>query len=104
MNTLVNISQGRRFAQAALNLCGSLEQRRDLGTCPTFISSNAEIAACRTSTRRTKQHERVPASQDCDYRVARGGTMTITEIYLFAWAVLGIIVVAILLRFPERKG
>src|SRR5215469_11049088 len=49
-NTLVNTRQGRRFAQAALRLCGSLEQRRDLGTCPTFISLNAELVACRTST------------------------------------------------------
>jgi hypothetical protein len=30
--------------------------------------------------------------------------MTITEVCLLAWAILGIIVVAILLRFPERKG
>src|SRR5215469_787980 len=57
-NTLVNTRQGRRFAQAALKLCGSLEQRRDLGACPTFISLNVELVACRTSTKRTKQHER----------------------------------------------
>ena len=49
-NTLVNSRQGRRVAQAALNLCRSLEQRRDLGICPTFISLNAELVACRTST------------------------------------------------------
>jgi hypothetical protein len=30
--------------------------------------------------------------------------MTITEVCLLAWAILGIIVVAILLRTPERKG
>jgi len=30
--------------------------------------------------------------------------MTVTEICLLAWAILGIIVVAILLRFPERKS
>jgi hypothetical protein len=30
--------------------------------------------------------------------------MTVTEICLLAWAILSIIVVAILLRFPERKG
>jgi hypothetical protein len=58
MNTLLNIGQRRRFAQAALKLWGSLEQRRDLGTYPTFISSNAEIAACRTSTKDTKPLER----------------------------------------------
>jgi hypothetical protein len=29
--------------------------------------------------------------------------MTVTEICLLAWAILGIIVVA-MLRFPERKG
>ena len=57
-NALVKIRQGRRFARAAPRLCGSLEQRRDLGTCPTFISLNAALVACRTSTRRTKQHER----------------------------------------------
>jgi hypothetical protein len=57
MNTPLNISQGRRFAQAALKSCGSLEQRLDLGTCPTFISSNAEIAACRTSMKHTKSLE-----------------------------------------------
>src|SRR5215469_17892136 len=49
-NRLVNTRAGRRIAQAALNLCGSLEQRRDLGTCPTFISLNAKLVACRTST------------------------------------------------------
>jgi hypothetical protein len=42
MNTLVKIRQDRRFAQAALKLCGSLEQRCDLGTCPTFIPLNVE--------------------------------------------------------------
>jgi hypothetical protein len=43
-NTLVNTRQGRRFAQAALKLCGSLEQRCDLGTCnpPTLFR---EVAA-----------------------------------------------------------
>src|SRR6516162_9439836 len=46
--TLVNTRQGRRFAQAARKLCGSLEQRRGLGTCPTFIPLNAELVACRT--------------------------------------------------------
>ena len=45
-----NTRAGRRNARAALNLCGSLEQRRDLGTCPTFISLNAKLVACRTST------------------------------------------------------
>jgi hypothetical protein len=62
-NTLLNPCQGRRFAQAALKLCGSLEQRRDLGTCPTFTSLTAELVACRTSRQRTsrqrtsRQHE-----------------------------------------------
>ena len=62
-NTLLNPCQGRRFAQAALKLCGSLEQRRDLGTCPTFMSLTAELVACRTSRQRTsrqrtsRQHE-----------------------------------------------
>src|SRR6516225_10870058 len=49
-NPLVNTRPGRRIAQAALNLCRSLEQRRDLGTCPTFISLSAELVGCRTST------------------------------------------------------
>src|SRR6516165_8783351 len=57
-STLLKIGQGRRFAQAALKLCGSLEQRCDLGTCPTFTPLNVELVACRTSTRPTKQHER----------------------------------------------
>jgi hypothetical protein len=57
-NTLVKIHQGRRFAQAALKLCGSLEQRRDLENCPTFMSSNAELVACCTSMRRTRQDDR----------------------------------------------
>jgi hypothetical protein len=47
-NTLLNLCQGRRFAQAALELCGALEQRRDLGTCPTFMSLTAELVAYRT--------------------------------------------------------
>src|SRR5215472_19288597 len=51
-NTLLNTRPGRCIAQAALNLCRSLEQRRDLGTCPTFISLSAELVGCRTSTRR----------------------------------------------------
>jgi hypothetical protein len=57
-NTLVNTRQGRRFAQAALKLCGWLGQRRDLGACPTFLSLNVELVACRTLTSRTKRHER----------------------------------------------
>jgi hypothetical protein len=47
----------------------------------------------------------VLAGRDCDYsKVTRGGTMTNTEICLLAWAILGMIVVAILLRFPQRGG
>ena len=49
-NPLVNTRPGRRVAQAALNLCDSLEQRRDLGICLSFISLNAELVASRTST------------------------------------------------------
>ena len=45
-NTLANTRQGYRIAQAALNLCGSLEQRRDLATCPSFTLLNGELAAC----------------------------------------------------------
>jgi hypothetical protein len=47
--TLLNTHHGRRLAQAALKLCGSLEQRRDLRTCPTFLPLNAEFVVCRTS-------------------------------------------------------
>ena|SRR5262252_3594524 len=70
-NTPVNTRQGRRIAQAALNLCGSLEQPRDLGTCPTFISLNAELVACRTSTPwKLRQHKRrFWRSRDCDCSV-----------------------------------
>src|SRR5262249_52400978 len=57
-NTLVNTRQGRRIAQAALNLCRSLEQRRDLGTCPTFISLNADLVACRTLRQRETRPRR----------------------------------------------
>jgi len=46
---LINTRQGRYFAQAAVRLCGSLDQRRDSGTCPTLTSLNAELVACRTS-------------------------------------------------------
>ena len=48
-STLVNTCHGRRFAQAALKPCGSLEERRDLAICPTFMFLNAEPAACGTS-------------------------------------------------------
>jgi hypothetical protein len=48
-HTLINTRQGRCFAQAAVKLCGLLEQRRDLGTCPTLTSLNAALVACRAS-------------------------------------------------------
>jgi hypothetical protein len=48
-NILVNTRQGRRVAQAALELCRSLE-RRDLRTFISIISLNAELVACRRST------------------------------------------------------
>jgi hypothetical protein len=65
-NTLVNTRQRRRFAQAALKLCGSLEQRRDLGTCPTFIPLNAELVACCTSRQRTSR-QRTSRQRERDY-------------------------------------
>ena len=48
----------------------------------------------------------VLASGDCDcFNVTRvSGMITITEICFLAWAILGMIVVAILLRLPERGG
>jgi hypothetical protein len=58
--------QRRRFAQAALELCGSLEQRRDLGTCPTFIPLNAELVACCTSRQRTSR-QRTSRQRERDY-------------------------------------
>jgi ERF superfamily len=70
-NTLVNTRQGRRFAQAARKLCGSLRYR-DLATCPTFISLNAELVACRASRQRTsRQHER-DQSHNAQVGPARG--------------------------------
>jgi hypothetical protein len=73
-NTLVDTRHDRRFAQAARNLCGSLEQRRDLATCPTFILLNAELVACRTSTPRTlRQHERDHNAQSGPARRSRAG-------------------------------
>jgi len=42
-------TQDRRRAPAAVKLCYSLEQRRDLGSYPTFIPLNAELVACRAS-------------------------------------------------------
>jgi hypothetical protein len=48
-NILVNTRQGRRVAQAALELCRSPE-RRDLRTFISIISLNAELVACRRST------------------------------------------------------
>jgi hypothetical protein len=53
-NILVATRQNRRFVQAALKSCGSLEEHRDLETCPTFTSLNAELVACRTSTTRNE--------------------------------------------------
>jgi hypothetical protein len=32
----------------------------------------------------------------------QGGLMTLTEISIVSWAILGMIAVAILLRYPER--
>src|SRR5262249_15299683 len=49
-NPLLNTSPGRRIAQDARRICDSLEKRRDLGACLSFISLNAELVASRTST------------------------------------------------------
>jgi hypothetical protein len=57
-NALINVRQCRRFAHSALKPCGLLEQRRDLATCPSFIPLNAELAACRTSSQRERDHSR----------------------------------------------
>ena len=57
-NILVNTRQGRRVAQAALELCRLLE-RRDLVTFISSMSLNAELVACRTSTSwKSRQHKR----------------------------------------------
>ena len=60
-------TQGRRIAQAALELCGSFE-RRDFVTFISSMSLNAELVACRTSTPwKSRQHKRrFGRSRDCD--------------------------------------
>jgi hypothetical protein len=58
MNILVYTRQGRRVAQAALELCGSSE-RRDFATFISSMSLNAELVACRTSMPwKSRQHKR----------------------------------------------
>ena len=66
-NSLINARQHGRIAQPAVISCGSLGYR-DLATCPTFISLNAELVACRTSTPwKLRQHKRrFWRSRDCD--------------------------------------
>src|SRR6516162_10601617 len=59
VNTQIKTRQGDRFAQAALRLCSSFVQRRDLRNYPTFIRLNVELVASRTS----RQRERAPASE-----------------------------------------
>ena len=57
-NSQINTRQGCRFAQAALELCGSPE-RRDSATFISSMSLNAELVACRTSTPwKSRQHKR----------------------------------------------
>jgi hypothetical protein len=57
-NILVSTRQRRRVAQAALELCGSVE-RRDLVTFISIMSLNAELVAYRTSTPwKSRQHKR----------------------------------------------
>jgi hypothetical protein len=58
MNILLITRQGRRVAQAALELCRSLE-RRDLVTFISSMSLNAERMACRTPAPwKSRQHKR----------------------------------------------
>jgi hypothetical protein len=66
-NILAITRQGRRVAQAALELCVSLE-RRDFVTFISSMSLNAELVACRTSTPwKSRQHKRrFGRSRDCD--------------------------------------
>ena len=59
VNTQIKTRQGDRFAQAALRLCSSFVQRRDLRNYPTFIRLNVELVASRTS----RQREPAPASE-----------------------------------------
>jgi hypothetical protein len=67
-NTLLNPCQSRRrFAQAALKSCGSLEQRHDLGTCPTFMSLTAELVACRTSRQQRTSRQRTSRQHEPDH-------------------------------------
>ena len=57
-NILLNTRHGRRIAQAALELCRSLE-RRDLRIFISIMSLNAELVACRTPTPcKSRQHKR----------------------------------------------
>ena len=57
MNILLITRQCRRVAQAALELCRSLE-RRDLVTFISSMSLNAERVACRTPTPwKSRQHK-----------------------------------------------
>src|SRR6516164_2895122 len=57
-NILLNTRHGRRVAQAALELCRSLE-RRDLRTFISIMSLNADLVACRTPMPwKSKQHKR----------------------------------------------
>jgi len=59
VNTQIKTRQGDRFAQAALRLCSSFVQRRDLRNYPTFIRLNVELVGSRTS----RQREPAPASE-----------------------------------------
>jgi hypothetical protein len=43
MNALVNTRQGRRAAHAALNLCRSLEQHRDLEEARRIAANIAKV-------------------------------------------------------------
>lgn len=68
------------------------------------MSLNAAVAVWRTSTTRTRQRERRCGRIDRDcLNLGRGDTMTMTEICLLAWAILGAIVVAILLGVTDRR-
>jgi hypothetical protein len=73
-NILVITRQGRRVAQAVLELCGSSE-RRDLVTFISSMSLNAERVASRTSTPwKSRQHKTAdPAKLQTGARQATAG-------------------------------
>jgi hypothetical protein len=84
-NILVNTRQGRRVAQAALELCRSLEHR-DLRTSISITSSNADFVACRASTPwKSRQHKRPRGTTDRGERREASGAVRSKIIATWFW-------------------